>query len=87
MMQALSERFGRWLSGLALFGCLLLLAMMLIIVADVALRNLTIPGLPLGLSFVGPAFSEWRLLALGAHYEQASQARRPPRYLRRSVPI
>jgi TRAP-type C4-dicarboxylate transport system permease small subunit len=40
MMQALSERFGRWLSGLALFGCLLLLAMMLIIVADVALRNL-----------------------------------------------
>jgi len=40
MMQALSERFGRWLSGLALLGCLLLLAMMLIIVADVALRNL-----------------------------------------------
>ena len=38
MMQALSERFGRWLSGLALLGCLLLLAMMLIIVADVALR-------------------------------------------------
>ena len=33
MMLALSERFGRWLSGLALFGCLLLLAMMLIIVA------------------------------------------------------
>ena len=40
MMQALSERFGRWLSGLALLGCLLLLAMMFIIVADVALRNL-----------------------------------------------
>ena len=51
MMQALSERFGRWLSGLALFGCLLLLAMMLIIVADVALRNLAIPGMPLGLSW------------------------------------
>ena len=51
MMQALSERFGRWLSGLALLGCLLLLAMMLIIVADVALRNLAIPGMPLGLSW------------------------------------
>ena len=51
MMQALSERFGRWLSGLALFGCLLLLAMMLIIVADVALRNLAIPGMPMGLSW------------------------------------
>ena len=48
MMLALSERFGRWLSGLALFGCLLLLAMMLIIVADVALRNLAVPGMPVG---------------------------------------
>ena len=51
MMQALSERFGRWLSVLALLGCLLLLAMMLIIVADVALRNLALPGMPLGLSW------------------------------------
>jgi TRAP-type C4-dicarboxylate transport system permease small subunit len=51
MMQALSERFGRWLSGLALLGCLLLLAMMLIIVADVALRNFAIPGGPQGLSW------------------------------------
>jgi len=51
MMDALSQRFGRWMSSLALFGCLLLLAMMLIIVADVALRNLAIPGLPLGLSW------------------------------------
>lgn len=51
MMDALSERFGRWLSGLALLGCLLLLAMMLIIVADVALRNLVIPGMPIGLSW------------------------------------
>lgn len=49
MMQALSDRFGRWLAGLALMGCLLLLAMMLLIVADVALRNLAIEGLPLGL--------------------------------------
>ena len=51
MIQALSDRFGRWLAGLALLGCLLLLAMMLIIVADVALRNLAIAGLPLGLSW------------------------------------
>lgn len=51
MMHTLSERFGRGLSALALMGCLLLLAMMLLIVADVVLRNLAVPGLPLGLSW------------------------------------
>ena len=51
MMEALSARFGRGIAALAFLGCLLLLAMMLIIVADVALRNLAIPGLPLGLSW------------------------------------
>jgi len=54
--------------------------------------HLTVPcglvrGLPMGLSFVGPAWSEWRLLALGHAYEQAAQARRPPRFPRHSVPF
>lgn len=45
--------------------------------------NLTVPmgfanGLPIGLSFVGPAWSEQLLLSLGYAYEQATQARVPP---------
>ena len=48
--------------------------------------NLTVPmglvdGLPAGLSFIGPAYSEATLLAAGYDYEQASHARVPPRYL------
>jgi TRAP-type C4-dicarboxylate transport system permease small subunit len=42
----LSLVYGRFLAALALLGCVILLAMMMIIVADVALRNLAIPGLP-----------------------------------------
>jgi amidase len=34
--------------------------------------------LPVGLSFLGPAFSEGRLLALGYSFEQATRARRLP---------
>jgi len=54
--------------------------------------HLTVPcglvrGLPMGLSFVGRAWSEWQLLALGHAYEQAAQARQAPRFLRRSVPF
>ena len=37
-------------------------------------------GLPMGLSFIGPAWSEPSLLALGFAFEQAAQARRPPTY-------
>ncbi|MBC7506732.1 MAG: amidase [Sandarakinorhabdus sp.] len=45
--------------------------------------HLTVPmgavqGLPVGLSFIGPAWSEARLLALGYAYEQASAARVTP---------
>ena len=48
--------------------------------------HLTVPmglvrGLPVGLSFVGPAWSDGVLLALGHAYEQAAKARRPPTYL------
>ncbi|WP_425281568.1 amidase [Peiella sedimenti] len=48
--------------------------------------HLTVPmgqvrGLPVGLSFIGPAWSEARLLALGYAYEQATHRRRPPQFL------
>lgn len=46
-----SVRYGRALEALAMVGFALLLAMMLIIVADVALRNLAIPGWPQGLAW------------------------------------
>jgi TRAP-type C4-dicarboxylate transport system permease small subunit len=51
MMDRISRGYGRFLERLALGGCLILLAMMLLIVADVALRNLAIPGLPMGLAW------------------------------------
>jgi amidase len=48
--------------------------------------HLTVPmgyvkGLPVGLSFIGPAWSEAKLLAIGAAYEAATHVRRPPQYL------
>lgn len=47
--------------------------------------NLTVPmglvrGLPVGLSFIGPAFSEGALLKAGYVYEQAAKARVAPGY-------
>jgi len=48
---------------------------------------LTVPmghsnGLPLGLVFIGPAWSEARLLQIGYAYEQLTHARRPPAFAR-----
>ena len=48
--------------------------------------HLTVPagyatGLPVGISFLGVAWSEPRLLAVGYAYEQASKARREPEFL------
>jgi amidase len=39
-----------------------------------------VQGLPCGISFVGTAWSEARLIALAYAYEQASHARKPPTY-------
>jgi len=38
-------------------------------------------GLPLGLSIIGSAWSDARMLALGYAFEQASHARKAPNYL------
>jgi amidase len=48
--------------------------------------SITVPmgdvrGLPVGLVFMGTAWSEARLIALAHAYEQATKARRPPTYL------
>jgi amidase len=40
----------------------------------------TTDDLPVGISFLGPAFSEARLLALGYGFEQVTRARRLPRH-------
>lgn len=52
--------------------------------------NLTVPmglvdGLPVGLSFIGPKWSDARLLAMGYAYEQASKKRVPPEAYKEAV--
>ena len=49
--------------------------------------HLTVPmglanGLPVGISFIGPAWSDAELLAMGYAYEQATMRRVPPTYVR-----
>jgi amidase len=40
-----------------------------------------VDGLPVGLSFIGPAWSEQRLLGFGAAFEQVAGVRPRPNYL------
>jgi amidase len=53
--------------------------------------SLTVPagesrGLPLGISFMGRAYSEPQLIAIGFAFEQATRSRRPPQY-RPTLPV
>ena len=50
-VDSLSHIYGRFLAALALLGCAILMAMMLVIVCDVFLRNVQLPGMPLGLAW------------------------------------
>lgn len=51
MTGRVSHAYGRLLAALALGGCAVMFAMMLVIVADVALRNIAVPGMPRGLDW------------------------------------
>ena len=47
--------------------------------------SLTVPmgeiqGLPLGIAFMGPAYSEGALIGFGYSFEQATKARKAPTY-------
>ena len=54
--------------------------------AEAGYPHLTVPmgdvqGLPVGLSFIGPAWSDASMLALGYAFEQATHARKAPAFL------
>jgi amidase len=46
--------------------------------ASVTVPSGYISGLPIGLSFIGGAFSDARLIGFAYAFEQASKVRRPP---------
>ena len=81
---------GHWLRSTARFSSLaVLLALGASLSAgretDQNEANITVPagdvfGLPVGMSFMGRAWSESRLVALPYAYEQATRHRRPPRF-------
>ena len=50
-LQRLSGAFGRLLSALAALGCAMLFVMLAVIVLDVGLRNIAVPGMPRGLAW------------------------------------
>ena len=50
-VDSLSRAYGRFLAALSLLGCTILMAMMLLIVADVFLRNVPLPDMPRGLAW------------------------------------
>jgi TRAP-type C4-dicarboxylate transport system permease small subunit len=62
-LQRLSDAFGRLLQALAVVGCALLAVMLAIIVGDVGLRNIAVPGLPRGLAWANE-ISELLLYAI-----------------------
>ena len=62
-LERLSDAFGRLLAALAVLGCVLLFVMLAIIVGDVGLRNIAVPGLPRGLSWANE-ISELLLYAI-----------------------
>jgi amidase len=61
-------------------------AMVTVLAAVAGYPHITVPagqvqGLPVGLSFVGPAWSEPRLIELAFGFEREIRARKPPRFL------